>query len=87
MRTHLAVSPCNYWSFGSHPFFRERGEAIRGDAERWLTRLLEAAERAGRIPLGALRAYVDEILAMTDGALREPSGATGSSVRDCLHTS
>ena len=87
MRTHLAVSPCNYWSFGSHPFFRERGEAIRGDAERWLTRLLEAAERAGRIPLGALRAYVDEILAMTDGALREPPGATGSSVRDCLHTS
>ena len=28
MRTHLAVSPCNYWPFGSHPFFRERGEAI-----------------------------------------------------------
>lgn len=87
MRTHLAVSPCNYWSFGSHPFFRERGQAIRGDAERWLARLVEAAGRGRRIPLEALRAYVEEILAQTDRALREPAGAAGSPVRDCLHTS
>jgi hypothetical protein len=83
MRTHLAVSPCNYWPFGSHPFFRERGEAIRGDAERWLARLLGEAGRAGRVPLEALRDYADEILAMTDRALREPGGVAGSAARNC----
>ncbi len=74
MRTHLAVSPCNYWPFGSHPFFRERGEAILDDAERWLDRLVETTGRSGRIPRAALRAYADEILAMTEQALRDPGG-------------
>ena len=83
MRTHLAVSPCNYWPFGSHPFFRERGEAIRGDAERWLARLLEGAGRAGRIPLHALRAHADEIIGEIDRALREPAGAADLAARNC----
>jgi glycosyltransferase involved in cell wall biosynthesis len=83
MRTHLAVSPCNYWPFGAHPFFRERGEAIRGDAERWLGRLLEEAERGGRIPLPALREYVEEILSMTDRALREPRDSADGAMRTC----
>jgi glycosyltransferase involved in cell wall biosynthesis len=83
LRTHLAVSPCNYWPFGSHPFFRERGAAIRGDAARWLSRLLEQAVRAGRVPLQALRAYVDEILEMTDRALREPADAADPAARCC----
>jgi glycosyltransferase involved in cell wall biosynthesis len=83
LRTHLAVSPCNYWPFGSHPFFRERGEAIREDAERWLDRLVEETSRTGRIPTGALRAYADEILAMTEQALRDPAGPGAPPARNC----
>lgn len=71
MRTHLAVSPCNYWPAGAHPFFRARGPAIRDDAARWLDRLTEGARRAGRIPPEALRALADEILASTGRALRD----------------
>ncbi len=83
MRTHLAVSPCNYWPFGSHPFFRERGEAILEDAERWLARLVAGVARAGRIPPDALRAYAEEILAMTGQALRDPPSTANSSLRSC----
>jgi glycosyltransferase involved in cell wall biosynthesis len=71
MRTHLAVSPCNYWSPGAHPFFRQRGPAIRDDAARWLDRLVEAARRSGRLPTDALRAVADEIRQSTDQALRD----------------
>ena len=71
MRTHLAVSPCNYWPPGAHPFFRERGAAILGDAERWLGRLTEAVRRPGRIPPDALQAFVAEILASTERASRD----------------
>lgn len=83
MRTHLAVSPCNYWPFGSHPFFRERGHAILEDAERWLARLVAGVAREGRIPADSLRAYVDEILAMTGQALREPHRIASPSLRSC----
>jgi hypothetical protein len=71
MQTHLAVSPCNYWPPGAHPFFRRRGPAILEDAERWLGRLAGEARRSGRIPQDALRACSDEILASTERALRE----------------
>jgi len=71
MRTHLAISPCNYWPFGSHPFFQERRASILGDAERWLDRLTGAANRTGRVPGGPLRAYADEILSMVERALEE----------------
>jgi hypothetical protein len=69
MRTHLAVSPCNYWPFGSHPFFRARRETIRDEAARWLARLVAAADRSGRVEPGAMRDYAGEILAQIDGAL------------------
>ena len=72
MRTHLAVSPCNYWPFGSHPYFRERGPAIRDDAARWLERLTEAARRSGRVPSAALEATAAEIRISTERALRDP---------------
>jgi hypothetical protein len=83
MRIHLAVSPCNYWPFGSHPFFRERGAAILPDAERWLARLQSAAARTGQVPSGPLREWVEEILAATRRALREPPAAEPGSVRTC----
>jgi glycosyltransferase involved in cell wall biosynthesis len=72
MRTHLAISPCNYWPFGSHPYFRASRDSIGEEAERWLERLTQATARAGRVPPGAMRAYVDEILSMTARALEEP---------------
>jgi len=72
MRTHLAVSPCNYWPFGSHPFFQESRDTILADAGRWLERLAAAVGPGERIPVGALRAYSDQILAMTRSELQEP---------------
>ncbi|MEI6223702.1 MAG: glycosyltransferase family A protein [Deltaproteobacteria bacterium] len=83
MRTHLAVSPCNYWPFGAHPFFRERGAAILRDAERWLARLQVAAARTERVPAGPLRDWVEEILAATRRALREPPESEPGPVRSC----
>jgi hypothetical protein len=77
------VSPCNYWPFGSHPFFRARGPAILPDAERWLSRLLAAAARTGRVPAGPLRDQVEEILAATRRVLSEPSGAEPGPTRSC----
>jgi glycosyltransferase involved in cell wall biosynthesis len=76
MRIHLAVSPCNYWPFGSHPFFRASRATILVDAGRWLARLAEAVVPGERIPIGALRAYADEILAMTRRELEEPGSFT-----------
>lgn len=77
MLVHLAISPCNYWPFGSHPFFRARRASIRDEAARWLERLVAATSRGGRIPPEPLRAYSDEILSMTARALEEPEQAGG----------
>ena len=63
LRVHMAVSPCNYWPFGSHPYFTARGPAIARDAARWFTRLRAAAARTGRVALAPLDAYLDEITA------------------------
>ena len=72
MRTHLAISPCNYWPFGSHPYFRASRGSIQGEAVRWLERLMGAVASGGRIPPDSLRAYAGEILSMTARALTEP---------------
>jgi hypothetical protein len=76
MRTHLAISPCNYWPFGSHPYFRTRRDEILEDAERWLERMTAAVTRTGRIPIEPLRAYTDEILSMTARALETSAAPT-----------
>lgn len=62
MRIHLAVSPCNYWPVGAHPYFRARRPSILEDARRWFERLKEANARTGSVPREALEAYLDEIL-------------------------
>lgn len=79
LRTHLAVSPCNYWPSGAHPYFRERGPAILGDAERWLDRLEKAARRSGYASPDAMKACTAEILAATERALRETCEGTAPS--------
>jgi glycosyltransferase involved in cell wall biosynthesis len=76
MRTHLAISPCNYWPFGSHPFFRARRDEILDDAESWLARMTAEVTRAGRIPPEPLRAYTDEILSMTARELETAAAPT-----------
>jgi glycosyltransferase involved in cell wall biosynthesis len=76
MRTHLAISPCNYWAFGSHPYFRSRRDSIQSEAVRWLARMTGEVARTGRIPLEPLRAYADEILSMTARALEEAAAPT-----------
>jgi dihydroxyacetone kinase DhaKLM complex PTS-EIIA-like component DhaM len=69
MRIHLAVSPCAYWPFGSHPLFRARRSTIRRDAAAWLERIVPACAGAGLAPEGALRGYAGEILAAVDAAI------------------
>jgi glycosyltransferase involved in cell wall biosynthesis len=83
MRIHLAISPCNYWPFGSHPFFLARRATIRREAGRWLARLTEAAARTGRVPAGPMRAYADEILARVERALEQPAGDGTVASRHC----
>jgi glycosyltransferase involved in cell wall biosynthesis len=61
LRVHMAVSPCNYWPFGAHPYFSARRSTIEADAARWFARLRSGAASAGRIPRAALDAYLDEI--------------------------
>jgi glycosyltransferase involved in cell wall biosynthesis len=77
LRTHMAVSPCNYWSFGAHPFFRAAGPAIAAEAAAWFARLREGLARAGRIPLPALDAYLAEITDQIAGCLASGRGAEG----------
>jgi len=72
MRTHLAISPCNYWPFGYHPYFCASRDSIREEAVLWLERLTVATARTGRIPPEAMQSYADEILSMTLRALEEP---------------
>jgi glycosyltransferase involved in cell wall biosynthesis len=74
LRTHLAVSPCAYWPFGAHPFFRERRATLRADARRWFGRLRRAAARGGPVPTGPLDAWLAEIEALLEAALESPPG-------------
>jgi glycosyltransferase involved in cell wall biosynthesis len=90
LRTHLAVSPCAYWPYGSHPWFRARRATVREEAARWLARLVAGCARTGRVPAGALRAYVAGIRRRIDRCLREPEAAPAgppcpvSAPRRCL---
>ncbi len=72
LRTHLAVSPCNYWLFGAHPYFRARRRTIAGEASRWFDRLKGAAARSGRVSTAALGDYLDEIGALIVERLAAP---------------
>ncbi len=80
MRTHLAVSPCNYWAFGAHPYFEAHRDTIAQDAARWFDRLKSAAGRAGRVPRQALAVYLEQIASLIAGRLAEPrrSGVASS---------
>jgi len=83
MRIHLAVSPCNYWVLGSHPYFRARRGSILEDALRWFERLTRASIRSGRVPPDALRLLLEEIAAAIADCLRRPRRRRGEEVARC----
>jgi len=70
LRTHLAISPCNYWPFGAHPYFRERRASIAQDAGRWFERLRATAARTGRVSPEALNVFLDELGSLIAERLR-----------------
>lgn len=39
LRTHLAVSPCNYWAYGHHPYFVENRITIAEQSDAWFRKL------------------------------------------------
>jgi glycosyltransferase involved in cell wall biosynthesis len=83
LRVHLAVSPCNYWPFGAHPYFRQHGASIVDEADRWFDRLEGAAGRSGRVPPEALRAYLEEIASRIAARVAEPAEAPGREAAFC----
>ncbi len=78
LRIHMAVSPCNYWPFGAHPFFRAAGPAIAAEAAAWFARLRQGVAQAGRIPLPALDAYLAEITDQIAERLARGAGELGA---------
>jgi hypothetical protein len=87
LRTHLAVSPCQYWPFGAHPYFQERRHRLRQDAARWFARLRAAAARSGRVPPAALEAWLAEIEGLLGLALEQPArlpGSPAATLRACV---
>jgi len=83
LRVHLAVSPCNYWSFGTHPYFRARRASIREEAARWFERLRRECARGGRIPRDALEAYLDDIASRIAACLEGAPGPPGEAPPLC----
>jgi len=71
LRTHLAVSPCNYWAFGAHPYFRADRATVARDAARWFGRLLDTAFRTRRVPPAELESYLAEIASLIRAELAE----------------
>jgi glycosyltransferase involved in cell wall biosynthesis len=61
LRVHLAVSPCNYWPFGAHPYFAAAGPDLPAATRCWFARLTAAAAVSGRVPLPALAATLADI--------------------------
>jgi glycosyltransferase involved in cell wall biosynthesis len=83
LRVHLAVSPCNYWPFGAHPFFRQRAASIAEDARRWFERIEAAAVRGGRVSPEALRAYLDEVASLIAARAASPGEVPGQEAPPC----
>ena len=71
LRIHMAVSPCNYWPFGAHPFFLAEGPRIATLAARWFSRLRQGVALSGRIPIQELDAYLADITAQIARSLRQ----------------
>ena len=83
LRIHLAVSPCNYWPFGAHPYFRERSATIAEDARRWFERIESAVARGSRLSPGPLHAYLEEIAARIAERAAAPAEAPGQGLSWC----
>jgi glycosyltransferase involved in cell wall biosynthesis len=73
LRVHMAVSPCNYWPFGAHPFFHAAGPQIATLAAGWFSRLRQGVAQAGRVPLPELDAYLADLTEEIARFLRQAS--------------
>jgi len=83
LRVHLAVSPCNYWPFGAHPYFRQRRASVAEEARRWFERIEAAAARDGRVSPEALRAYLDEVRSLIAARMATPGEVLGQETDYC----
>jgi len=83
LRIHLAVSPCNYWPFGAHPYFRRRRASIVEEAARWFERLKAAAARGGQLPPEELSVYLDEIASLIAACGVDTAEALGPETAYC----
>lgn len=68
---HLAVSPCNYWRFGSHPYFLALKPGISAASDAWFAKLLAANAKSGKVCQDVLRNILDELRCQILNTLRE----------------
>ena len=61
MMLHLAVSPCNYWAFGSHPYFIEFDKKLPKLAMDWFLRLRNANNNSCRYNPNFFHQYLQEL--------------------------
>ena len=70
LTVHMAVSPCNYWPYGAHPFFRARRATLAAEAAVWFDRLREASFLTRRVSPRVLDGYLEKLEADVAGHLR-----------------
>jgi glycosyltransferase involved in cell wall biosynthesis len=83
LRVHLAVSPCNYWPFGAHPYFRQQRASIAEESARWFERLKAAAARGAGVPRDELLAYLEEIESRIATSVADSGEAIGPEADSC----
>lgn len=61
MMLHLAVSPCNYWAFGSHSYYLNFEKKLPALTTKWFSRLLNANQKTGRYDEVAFSHYLKNL--------------------------
>lgn len=61
LMVHLAVSPCNYWAYGSHPYFIKFGKRLPYLAKEWFKRLQNANNKTGRYNPPVFSQYLQKL--------------------------
>ncbi len=61
MMVHLAVNPCNYWAYDSHPYFIKFGKRLPYLAKEWFARLRNANNKTGRYNTLVFSQYLQKL--------------------------
>jgi glycosyltransferase involved in cell wall biosynthesis len=61
MMVHLAISPCNYWAYGSHPYFMKCENNLPILASKWFARLQNANKKSGQYDIHVFKQYLQEL--------------------------